>query len=123
MRLLLASVAFLFVTAGAMAQDITPEGNWRDEFGTSFKISLCGDGTQLCAILTDVQGESRTEANLAYVDQQVLQANMTSPNQWKGTVVFDGAEAKSTVTQTSADSIEIEGCRGILCSTLVFNRI
>jgi hypothetical protein len=124
MRALFALSFFFLFSAVSLAQEATPEGVWRDEYGTTLKISLCGDGTQLCAVLLDVQGESRTEANLAYVNQQVLQADMTAPNKWQGTVVFDGKEAHSTITQVAADTIEIEGCRAaILCQTLAFNRV
>lgn len=110
--------------AEAAPETVSPVGNFRDEFGTSFTFLLCGEGTDLCGILTDVQGESRTEENLAYLNQQVVQATQTAPNQWKGTVIYDGAEAAATITQTGPDSIEIEGCRAlILCQTLVFSRV
>ena len=99
-----------------------PDGVFVDEYGTSFTFSICGEGTALCGVLNDVQGDSRTEENLAYVGQQVMQAEQTAPNQWSGTVIFNGSEASATVTQTGPDTVEIEGCRGILCQTLVFNR-
>lgn len=108
---------------GALAQDASPEGVWRDEFGTIFDISLCGSGTDLCAILVDVQGKSRTEQNLAYVNQQVLQAEQTAEHEWKGSVIYNGSEAGATVSQNSPDSLSITGCRVILCQTLVFNRM
>jgi hypothetical protein len=124
MRAFFALSFFVLFSASSLAQEATPEGVWRDEYGTTLKISLCGDGTQLCAVLVDVQGKSRTDANLAYVNQQVVQAAMTAPNEWQGTVVFDGSEAHGTITQVTADTIEIEGCRAaILCQTLAFNRV
>lgn len=100
-----------------------PSGTFVDEFGTSFTFSLCGDGTNLCGVLNDVQGESRTEENLAHINQQVMQAAQTAPNQWKGTVIYNGDEAAATITQTGPDTVEIQGCRlGLLCETIVFNR-
>lgn len=125
MRALIALSAFAFCAAGAFAQDATPEGDWRDEYGTTLRISHCGDdGTQVCAVLLDVQGESRTEANLAYLNQQIMQADMVAPNEWRGTVVFEGSEAEGTLTQVAPDTIEIEGCRiAILCQTLAFQRV
>lgn len=108
---------------GEAAAITDPSGTFVDEFGTSFSFSLCGSGTDLCGTLIDVQGESRTEANLAFVNQQVIQAAQTAPNEWQGTVMFDGAEAAATVTQTGPDSIEVQGCRAaVLCQTLKFNR-
>lgn len=124
MRALFAVSFFVLFSATSFAQEATPEGTWRDEHGTTLQLKLCGDGTQLCAVLIDVRGKSRTEANLAYVNQQVMQAELTAPNQWKGKVIFDGSEAVSTVTQVAPDTIEIEGCRAaILCQTLAFNRV
>ena len=105
------------------AQEPNPEGTWRDEYGTIFQISLCGDGTGLCAKLIDVQGKSRTEENLAYVNQQVLQADQTAEAEWKGTVIYNGSEAGATINQNGPDTLSITGCRMILCQTLVFNRM
>jgi len=123
MRSLAAITAFVLLSTFASAQEASVEGTWRDEYGTAFAISLCGDGHQLCAVLLDVQGKSRTEENLAYVGKQVIQAAETAPNRWEGTVIFNGSEAKGIVTQVSDNTIEIEGCRGILCNTLAFNRV
>lgn len=125
MRILIASMAFAALSLGASAQEAaSPEGTWQDEFGTVLEISMCGDGTALCATLIDVQGKSRTEANLAYVNQRIVEVQMTEPNKWSGTVIYDGNEAQGNVTQTGPDTIEIQGCRVvILCQTLVFNRI
>ena len=100
-----------------------PSGVFIDEYGTSFTFSPCGEGTALCGVLNDIQGKSRTEANLAYVGQQVMQAEQTGPGQWEGTVIFDGSEAAAKVTQTGPATVEIQGCRAaILCQTLVFTK-
>ncbi|UXN68009.1 hypothetical protein N8A98_00360 (plasmid) [Devosia neptuniae] len=124
MRAILAFSAFALLSSGAVAQEAVPDGTWRDSFGTTLQFSLCGEGTQLCATLLEVQGESRTEGNLAFVNKQIMQADQTAANEWKGTVMFDGSEAESTITQVAADTIEIEGCRVVvLCQTLSFSRI
>jgi uncharacterized protein (DUF2147 family) len=124
MRTFLAFTALALLSAGAIAQEATSEGNWRDDFGTILSISFCGDGTQLCGVLVDVQGESRTEENLAFVNQQVLQADPTTPNEWQGSVIFGGNEATATITQVAPDTIEIQGCRVVvLCETLAFHRM
>ena len=58
------------------------------------------------------------------MNQQIMQADMTAPNEWRGTVIFEGSEAASTLTQVGPDTIEIQGCRvAILCQTLTFNRV
>lgn len=124
MRTLLTLMMTSALVTGAFAQSASPEGTWVDDWGTTLEISYCGDdGAQVCAVLLDVQGESRTEANLAYVNQQIMQATMVAEHQWKGTVIFEGSEAEGTMTQTGPDTIEIQGCRVlILCETLAFQR-
>ena len=117
-------IALTFFAFPAAAQNVNPAGAWVDNFGTSFEFSLCGDGTALCGVLTDIQGKSRTPDNLAYVNKQVVSAQQVASNEWKGTVVFDGAKANATVKQIAPDTIKITGCRaGIFCQTLTFNRV
>ena len=107
-----------------MAQDAAnPNGSFVDSYGTSFEFSLCGDGTDLCGVLTNLEGESATEENLAFVGKQVMQAKQTGPNEWKGELTAGGISAAATVTQTGPDTIDIQGCRAaILCQTLTYNR-
>ena len=84
---------------------------------------LCGDGTDLCGILVNLEGESATEENLAFVGRQVMQAEQVAPNQWKGELAAGGISAEATVTMTSPDTIDIQGCRaGIFCQTLTYTR-
>lgn len=109
----------------ALAQDAAdPSGSFVDEFGTSFEFSLCGEsGTDLCGVLTNLEGESATEENLAFVGKQVMQAEQTAPNEWKGSLSAGGISADATITQTGPDTIEIQGCRAaVLCQTLAYNR-
>ena len=100
------------------------DGVWQDKWGTTFTFSLCGDGTDLCGTLNDIQGDSRTAENLAYVDQQVVQAEQTAPNKWEGQIALNGGNAKAIVEQVGPDTIEITGCQAaILCSTLTYERV
>jgi len=101
----------------------SPNGLFVDSYGTSFEFSLCGDGTDLCGILVNLEGESATEENLAFVGRQVMQAEQVAPNQWKGELAAGGISAEATVTMTSPDTIDIQGCRaGIFCQTLTYTR-
>lgn len=110
----------------SFAQDAaaSPDGLFVDSYGTSFEFSLCGDtGTDLCGVLTNLEGESATEENLAFVGKQVMQATQSGPNEWKGALTAGGISAEATVTMTSADTIDIQGCRAaILCQTLTYSR-
>jgi hypothetical protein len=119
-----ASATDLVETQSTDASLAGPVGTFVDEFGTSFEFSLCGEtGTDLCGVLTNLEGDSATEENLAFVGQQVMQAPQTAPNEWKGSLVAGGISADATVTLTGPDTIEIEGCRAaILCQTLAYQR-
>src|SRR5690606_18695482 len=112
----------------ALAQDDTPSfdpnGNFVDSYGTSFSFTLCGEtGEDLCGVLTNLEGESATPENLEFVGKQVMQAEQSAPNEWKGSLTAGGISAEATVTQVGPDTIEIQGCRAvILCQTLAYNR-
>lgn len=107
----------------AMAESATPNGGWKDRFGTTFEFRVCESGKSLCGVLKDIQGKARTADNLAYVNRQVVKARKVGSNEWKGTVIYDGSAADATVTQVSENTIKITGCRMIFCQTLVFNRV
>lgn len=113
------------LSLSAFAQDAAfdPTGTFVDEFGTAFTFALCGSGTDLCGTLDVLKGDSATEENLAYVGTQVMQAQQTEANVWKGTIEAGGLSGEATITQTSADTIDIEGCQaGLLCQTLTYSR-
>jgi hypothetical protein len=122
MRQIFALTALVLMSTAAFAAGPTPEGTWVDKYGTSFRMKMCGDGTQLCATLTDIQGKSRTEENLALVNRQVIKAQQIAPNKWQGTLTMNGSQAKGTVTQVNSRTIEIQGCQ-LLCSTLTFTKV
>jgi hypothetical protein len=113
-------------TLPTLAQDASalPAGTFVDEYGTSFEFSLCGeDNTDLCGVLTNLEGKSATPENLAFVGKMVMKAEQVAPNEWKGSLAAGGMSAQATVTMVSPDTIEIQGCRGgILCQTLPYTR-
>ena len=125
MRTFLAFLATLLLSASAPAQQATLEGTWRDQWGTTLDISHCGaDSTRICVTLVDVRGESRTKANLAYVNEQIMRAEKVDEDEWQGTVIFEGNQAEGTLTRIAPDVVEIEGCRAlILCETIAFQRL
>lgn len=127
MRILKTTLAIGVLCAAAaipvFAATATPNGTFVDSYGTSFKFSLCGDGTALCGVLTNLEGASATEENLAFVGKQVMQAEQVGPNEWKGALSAGGISAEATVTMTGPDTIDIQGCRAaILCQTLTYTR-
>ena len=122
----LAAVAVLVgpLLGSALAQEseLDPSGTFVDEWGTTFTFSLCGDGTALCATLDVLEGESATEENLAFVGAQVVEALPAGPSVWKGTIEAGSLSGDATITQTGPDTIDIEGCRAIVCQTLTYTR-
>lgn len=120
-----ASLMVAALAAPTLAQSAaSPNGTWRDDWGTTFSFSLCGDGTQLCGVLKDVQGNSRTQENLAFVNKQVVTADQTAPSTWEGQIGMSGGTAKAIVKQVDANTITITGCRAaILCQTLTYQRV
>lgn len=122
-KLVIAVALSAFLTAPAMGQDMNPNGVWVDSWGTTFTFELCGDGTQLCGVLNDIQGDSRTEENLAYVEQEVIQGEMVAPNKWEGNIALNGGNATATVEMIGPDTIQITGCTAaIFCSSIDYQR-
>ena len=120
---LLSAFALPSFAEEAAAAPGDPSGTFVDSFGTSFTFSLCGENKQdLCGTLDTLKGASATDENLAFVGKQVMQATMTGPGQWKGSITAGGLSADANVTMTSANTIDIQGCRSILCQTLTYTR-
>jgi uncharacterized protein (DUF2147 family) len=120
---LVASSVLLLVGAGAaLAQSAAIEGSYRDRYGTVFAISTCGEGGTICAVLKELQGDSRTVENLEFLNKLVLEATPIADNQWEGALTFNGATATAVITLEDANTLNIKGCRGILCASLNFVR-
>lgn len=112
------------VSLPALAADtrFNPKGTFADQWGTSFTFAPCGSN-QLCGTLDVLKGKSATAQNLAYVGKQVMQASADGPNTWKGAISAGGMNAQVTVTQTGANTIDIQGCRAVvLCQTITYTR-
>jgi hypothetical protein len=118
--MLLAATALPALAREAAAN---PNGTFVDKWGTTFTFALCGNGTTLCGTLDVLKGASATKENLAYVGKRVMQAQQVKANTWKGNLEAGGMSAEATVTQTTPDIIEVQGCRAILCDTIVYRRL
>jgi len=107
------------------AGDASPAGSWQTTTGeTRVKVTMCGDGTQLCATLTWLRDDARTEENLAYLNKRVVNAaRQTRDNAWKGTVHFNGQSATGTIKLVGEDTITLSGCKLGMCKSFQFVRI
>ena len=120
---ILASLIAAAPALAAVAAD--PTGTWQTSTGESrYKVSYCGDGTQLCAKLTWLRDDARTEENLAYLNRYVVRgASPAADNKWQGQVSYAGDTFAGSLTMTSANSLKLSGCKGMFCKTMSFSRI
>lgn len=124
-KLAAAVLATLLASAPAYAIAADPTGTWQTSGGESrYKVSYCGDGTQLCAQLTWLRSDARTEENLAYLNRYVVKgAQPAADNKWQGQVNYAGDTFAGSLTMTSDDSLKLSGCKGVFCKTMNFSRI
>lgn len=122
---LFAGLALL--TTGAMAQDLpSPQGIWEiDSRDSRYRVEMCGDdGEALCGTLVWLRSSARSEENLQYMDSTIIDhASPTGDNVWRGKLHLWGHTADGTITQTAADTIELQGCAFfVVCRTYTLNR-
>ena len=109
MRAVLALMFGLVAVAPAFA---SPVGVWEIETRDSrYDVSLCGDGTQLCAELIWLGNGADSVENLPYLNTLLIDhAVQTRPGEWMGELHIYGQSAAGTITQVSADQITLTGC-------------
>lgn len=128
MRAMFAAALALVLTmasATGAQRTLSPNGAWQSSDGdTRFSVSLCGDGTQLCAKLVWLSSDLRTPDNVQYLNRYVVRrAVLTAENTWSGTVDLYGEQASGKIVMTGPNNIRLIGCRAILCQTVKFTRI
>jgi len=114
--------------APVLAADLSkasPVGSWQSEDGEArVKVTMCGDGTELCAQLTGLSGKARTPENIQLLNTYVLEkAEPADANVWHGTVHFNGQTALGDITLQSYNTITLKGCNLMACKSFQFNRI
>ncbi|UYO00990.1 MAG: DUF2147 domain-containing protein [Devosia sp.] len=105
----LAMVVGLTTIAPAFA---SPAGTWEIEYRDSrYDVTLCGDGTELCAKLIWLGNGADTEENLPYLNTFLInQAKPDGEGRWKGDLHLYGQTASGTIEQVSDDEMTITGC-------------
>ncbi|HTJ58025.1 MAG TPA: hypothetical protein VL418_10730, partial [Devosiaceae bacterium] len=92
-RLAVAAVFCALPLAPALAAGpkLSPVGSWQSDDGQArVRVTLCGDGTQLCAHLVGLSGGARTPKNLRLLNSYVVQgAQRADDNVWEGMVRFN----------------------------------
>ena len=99
-RLAAAFIVTSLAVVPAFAADRSPAGVWQSSDGqASVKVTMCGDGTQLCAKLTALAGDARTAKNLQLLNTYVVErAALADKNVWQGTVHLNGQTADGHIT-------------------------
>ncbi len=122
-RLAIAALSLLIAAAPALAAD--PTGYWQTTGGESrYKVSYCGDGTQLCAKLTWLRQDAQTAENLAYLNRYVVKGALPAdPDTWEGQVSYGGETFAGSLEMTGSNSLKLSGCKGMFCKTMVFSRL
>jgi hypothetical protein len=120
-----ALVLSLFSMPALAASGASPAGAWQSTDGLArVQVSMCGDGTQLCARLIRLNGTARTPENLRLLNDFVVAgAQRTALNLWLGTVHFGGQTAEGHIAMRSANDIVVSGCRLGMCKTMEFRRV
>jgi uncharacterized protein (DUF2147 family) len=112
--------------AAVLPAAASPVGMWEIEMRDSrYDVTLCGDGTQLCAELVWLGNGADNAENLPYLNSLLIDhAKQTRPNQWKGELHIYGQRAAGTITQVSADQITLRGCVAlVICKTYQMYRM
>ena len=126
-RLAAATLLFGLVALPAAAQTTkSPVGAWQSTDGQArVSVTMCGDGSQLCAKLTALAGEARTPENLQLLNRYVVDRAQPAEedNSWQGILHFNGTTATGNIVLQGADTISVSGCEMGMCKTLLFKRI
>jgi uncharacterized protein (DUF2147 family) len=103
----------------------SPAGTWQTASGESrFEITLCGDGTEVCAQLVWLRDDARTPENLQYLNSYVLLgAKRALENKWRGQAEYLGEVVKGTLTLVDDNTLTINGCKGALCQKFELSRL
>ncbi len=125
MRIVALAAIFAAGLTVATAADNDPTGQWEVTTGESrYRISYCGDGNELCARLTWLRDDARTDENLALLDRYVVQeARPDEGNSWVGTMQYDGETYVATARLLSSDAMELKSCSGVFCRSFTLRRI
>ncbi|WP_375600027.1 hypothetical protein [Devosia sp. Naph2] len=105
-------MACFFALIAAAPALASPVGVWEIEMRDSrYDVTLCGDGTQLCAELIWLGNGADSAENLPYLNTMLIDhAVQTRPGEWKGELHIYGQSAAGTITQVSEDQITLRGC-------------
>ncbi len=115
----------LLLAAPSFAGEASPVGTWQTSTGESrYRVSYCGDGSQLCAKLIWLRSDAKKPENLAQLNKMVVNgAKPAGENKWRGTVTYEGKRVSGSVTLVDNDTMKLSGCQLIARKSVNFVRI
>ena len=124
-RLIIIVLSWVMFGGIALAGDPNPVGSWETESGEArYRVTLCGDGTELCAKLVWLRDDMRTPENMQYLNKYVMRgAKVDGPNTWRGAVDVYGETATGHIRAINASQMKLTGCMALLCQTVTFNKL
>lgn len=116
-------ITCLFAPAGIAAEP-SPIGQWELKGGESrFSVTYCGKGRELCARLTWLRDDARTDTNLALLNRDVVShAVPKADNAWEGYIRYGGESYQGTVELISDNALKVQSCSGFFCRSFELNR-
>lgn len=90
----------------------TPDGLWQADDGDSrYEVSLCGDGTQLCAKLVWINPDKVNSRNVQYLDEYVIyRGKRANPAEWRGQINIYGVKIGGSVKILGTNRLKVTGC-------------
>ncbi len=103
---------------------ITPVGQWEaDNKESRYDVTLCGDGTQLCAELVWIRPRDINRRNKQFLNTYVVyEAVRSRPAEWRGDIMVYGTTYGGSVRIINQNKLLLTGCIFILCETFELNR-
>lgn len=125
------TIAMLLIPAnvgaqGNFYQQFDPTGLWEADAGDSrFDVTLCGDGTQICAKLVWIKPSEVNTRNINYLDKYVIfEGKRATPSEWRGQIDIYGTRVGGSVKIAGQDKIQVVGCAFlVLCQGFGLNRV
>ena len=112
MRWMLAATLAVGSVAPAAAEQFSPVGRWKSATGEShYDVSLCGDGTQLCAKLVWLRDDALSDETEPYLGTYLIEnADAVAQNTWQGEVHIFDQTLGGTITVVDPRTISLQGC-------------
>lgn len=104
----------------------SPVGMWEADNGeTRYNVDLCGDGAQLCAVLSWIRPDLVDNRNSAHLNQYVIDhARPGKQNEWRGDINIFGNKVAGSVRMLSPEVMQVRGCALlILCERYLLIRM